>query len=438
MSYKRMDWQSAHTALKPLGIEVAKINEAIKELLEVLRKEGKENPWALICANNFERLAEKLFPSVLTERVIGEKSVPEREPTPEAPPSTEILVDLENGGLPAGILPCEAFMNTRRHIYGLNSSLVHTIRVYYCTRAGFTERFLSSFRDVDGLQLVEVPPNSAGKGDDADLKLKYDMLFHELAHPPPAPLCLISSDKDYVETIKKMMDNNYEILLGHDPSNSSSEVTNVAVAYKFPFPTVYRTVLPAGAMPPNLGVSPPRRALPPLPLEKTNLKLKVLFDVASTLDDDKRKKKLKVFPTGLTPKVIRFVTERLITDEGYGGICGRIISIALAETLNKKMKQEMEGSDFDVSSLYPPSKSKKAGQEYTDVRIGQLMQSSSLDLEHLVPLVLISSDPNLIMVVEEIVSMGFLVYLVHRETAPTELVNAATRSWVLEHLASNT
>ncbi|VVA94795.1 unnamed protein product [Arabis nemorensis] len=40
------------------------------------------------------------------------------------------------------------------------------------------------------------------------------------------------------------MDHDYEILLGHKPSNSSSEITNVVVAYKFAFPTISRTALP--------------------------------------------------------------------------------------------------------------------------------------------------------------------------------------------------
>ncbi|VVB15068.1 unnamed protein product [Arabis nemorensis] len=317
------------------------------------------------------------------------------------PPSTEILLDLENG-VPKTVTFADAFINTRKYIYGLNGSLVHAIRAFYSTAA-------------------------SRKRDDADIALKYDMLFWELSYPPPAPICLISSDKDYWGTMERMVKTQYEIILAYNAAHASKDIKDVAVTDSFDFPSVAKGILTIptpSAMPLGLGTSPPSRPLPPSPSSSELLKLKVLLDVNTSFDNTTTGNE-KCMPKGLTPTVMRENIELFLKSKGYGGITGSIQVIARSGSLSEQLEEEMVNSGFAVTNVDPPTREKKAGEDHTDVRIGQVMQRWCLELQQLAPMVIISSDSNLTLVVKRLDSMGFPVMLAYGPSAPPELLQAA-------------
>ncbi|KFK27665.1 hypothetical protein AALP_AA8G412700 [Arabis alpina] len=339
----------------------------------------------------------------------------EASPPPPPPPSTQVIVDMDNGTIPRGTHPKAFFKNIRRYIYEVTGSLVHSIKIYYCKKANLHETYLYPIQVCDGVELINVPESLNPKREDGDIKIKYDFLFHQLTYLPPAPVCLLASDKDFIATMRRMMKQDYTILHGYDPNATPRKFQSLPGTMPFNFLQIGK--LEANIdMPLHLGVCPPLRILPPAPLQNSNVNLRVFLDVHSTFanlpSETKRKRYLKDFH--ISPATIRLNVERIVTSQGYGGIKDNISSVALIETLTTENKNEMVDSRFTITMVNEPNRrKKKEGQDFVDVRVGQLMQQCLLDLEQLAPVVVITMDPNLDSVVEKFVEMGYPVFIVY-------------------------
>ncbi|VVB17381.1 unnamed protein product [Arabis nemorensis] len=242
----------------------------------------------------------------------------------------EALIDLENGGIPRHYSPSDVLMNMREYMYQ-RGFLVHSIVIYACETT-FPKRYLDSFDLIDGVNVVRVKKTLGETRDDADYAMKAEMNNWGLERLPPAPMFIVTSDKDYVKTIQILKNRGFQFLVAYLDHSVGAEIRCVADFVDWRKVALgHLLIIDASNMPKDQSKSPPKRLLPPSPPPHSSL-VKVVWDVQSTLDiDDKRS---KVMPDDLSLEDMRDNIENELHMLEYKGIDGDIQIITEAQSMS--------------------------------------------------------------------------------------------------------